>query len=123
MSDGAFDAFLDAIKASDAYYLTCPQGHGSVPPQRICSECHSRELSCAELPTTGEIATYAVVSVPAPRFSDQSPYVTAIAEFGPVALTGQMRGVPPEAVEVGQSVTLTVETPATAQRVLVFNPQ
>lgn len=120
--DGAFDAFLDAIEAGDPYYLRCPQGHGSLPPQRVCPACHSRELSRDSLPTAGEIATYTVISVPAPRFSDRSPYVTAITDLGPVNLTGQVRGVDPETVEIGLPVALGVET-AGDERFVVFEPR
>lgn len=104
-----FGQFLDAIEAGDAYYLQCPDGHGSVPPRRICPDCHSRDLSRAPLPSTGEIVTYTVVSVPAPRFADDGPYVTAIADFGPVTITGQLRDVEPDSVETGQTVSLAVD--------------
>ena len=123
-SDGAFDEFLDAIEADDAYYLSCPDGHGMIPPQRICPECHSQDLSREPLPTAGEIETYTVVSVPAPQFSDDSPYVTAIASFGPVNVTGQLRDVDTEAVDIGQPVSLTVEpSETTGDRVVTFEPR
>lgn len=121
--DGAYDEFLDAIEDDDAYSLTCPDGHGSLPPQRICPECGSRDLTRTALPATGEIATYTTVAVPAPRFSDASPYVTAIADFGPVHITGQLRGIESAAVEIGQQVTMSVEaTESTDDRVVVFRP-
>lgn len=119
MSNDAFDEFLDAIEANRAYYLSCPEGHGSLPPQRICPECHSQDLSQELLPTTGELKTYSVVSVPAPRFSDDKPYITAIANFGPVNITGQLQDIDPENVEVGQSVTLSLKT-TDNQRIIVF---
>lgn len=107
-SDGEFSAFLDAIEADKPFYLTCPEDHGAIPPQQLCHECHSQDLSRTPLPDTGDIATYTVVAVPAPRFSDDSPYVTAIADFGPVMLTGQFRDVDPDTVETGQTVQLGV---------------
>jgi uncharacterized OB-fold protein len=106
--DGAFSAFLDAIEAGEPFYLSCPEGHGAIPPQQLCHECHSRDLSRTPLPEAGNIETYTVVAVPAPRFSDDSPYVTAIADFGPVMLTGQLRAVDPDAVELGQTVQIAV---------------
>ncbi|MFD1588281.1 Zn-ribbon domain-containing OB-fold protein [Halorientalis brevis] len=118
-SDGAFSAFLDAIEAGDPYYLVCPESHGSIPPQQLCPECHSRDLSKTPLSESGEIETYTVVSVPAPRFSDDSPYVTAIADFGPVTLTGHLRGVDPDAVEIGQTVRLAVGS-ADGERFVAF---
>lgn len=71
------------------------------------------------LPDTGDIATYTVVAVPAPRFSDDSPYVTAIAEFGPVMLTGQLRDVDPDTVDTGQTVRLGVGS-ADGERFVAF---
>jgi hypothetical protein len=59
--------------------------------------------------------------VPTPQFSDDSPYVTAIASFGPVTITGQLRDVDPDDVELGQSVSLTVATSeTTGDRVIAF---
>lgn len=107
--DAGFDDLLDAIDAEGPFYLACPDGHGSLPPRRLCPECHSQELVQEPLPTTGEITTYTVVAVPAPRFSDEAPYVTAIVNFGPVHLTGQVRGVDPDDVTVGQRVSLAVD--------------
>jgi hypothetical protein len=118
-SDGTFSAFLDAIAAGEPFYLTCPNGHGAIPPQQLCHECHSRDLSRTPLPEVGEIETYSVVAVPAPRFSDDSPYVTAIAAFGPVMLTGQLRGVDPDAVELGQTVQVAVDS-ANGERYVAF---
>lgn len=121
-SAGAFDEFLDGIETGDAYYLRCPEGHGSLPPQRICPDCSSRALSKTPLPATGEVATYTVVSVPAPAFSDDSPYITAIAAFGSVNVTGQLRGIDPDTVEVGQQVSIDVATTSTTDdRVIVFS--
>ena len=41
--DGAYDDFLDAIEAGEGYYLECENGHGWLPPRRVCPECGSRE--------------------------------------------------------------------------------
>lgn len=120
--DGAFDNLLDAIDGADPFYLACPEGHASLPPQRICPECHRQELARESLPMEGTIATYSVVAVPAPRFDDRCPYVTAIAEFGPVNLTGQVRHVDPSDVAVGQPVTLGVDA-VDGERFVAFDPQ
>lgn len=120
--DGGFDDLLDAIDAGEPFYLTCPEGNASLPPKRICPECHSRELTREPLSMEGSISTYTVVAVPAPRFSDTSPYVTAIADFGPVSLTGQLQGVDPSDVTVGQPVTIGVEA-VDGDRFVAFSPR
>jgi uncharacterized OB-fold protein len=49
--------------------------------------------------------------------------VVAIAEFGPVRITGQLRGVGAEAVDVGRAVEIDVErSETTDERVVVFRP-
>lgn len=121
--DLSFDHFLSAVDDGEGYYLACPDGHGSIPPQRICPDCQRQELTRQPLPSEGEIETYTVVSVGTPQFSDDVPYVTAIARFGPVRLTGLLRGVDPERVAVGQQVTADVgTTETTGEQVIVLEP-
>lgn len=92
MSDtrSSFASFLDAIEAGNPFHLTCPNGHGLLPPKRLCPECQDQSLSRERLSETGDIVTYTTVLVPAPRFSDDSSYVTAIADFGPISITGHL---------------------------------
>lgn len=126
MSDacnGAFDDLLDALTMDEGYYLSCPNDHGVLPPQQICPDCGARTLTETPLPETGEIATYTTVSVPLPRFSEDSPYIIAIADFGSVHLTGRLRGVNPKEVETGLEVQATTETAASNdRRLLVLRP-
>jgi len=107
-SGSTFASFLDAIEAGNPFYLSCPNGHGSLPPKRICPECQATNLSKESLPDTGAIVTHTTVAVPAPRFSDDSPYVTAIADFGPITLTGHLQEVGTDDVQIGQTVRITV---------------
>ena len=118
-----YDEWLDAIAAGEAFYLESPEGHGSLPPRRVCPHSGSTELSQQPLPETGTVETYTVVHVAAEKFSDDTPYVSAVVDFGPVALTGILRGVEPETVAVGDEVTVTVETRETTDdRLVVFRP-
>lgn len=121
--DGAFDDLLDALKMDEGYYLSCPNDHGVLPPQQSCPDCGARTLTETPLPTTGEVTTYTTISVPLPRFSEDSPYIIAIADFGPVHLTGRLRGVNPEDVETGLEVQATIEMAASNdRRLLVLRP-
>ena len=121
--DAGFDEWLDAAAEGDAYYLECPEGHGSLPPRRVCPDCGSTDLEEALLPESGEIETFTVTHVPTPAFEDDAPYATAIANFGPVRITGQVVGVDVDAVENGLEVELEVTvSETTGERVLGFSP-
>jgi uncharacterized OB-fold protein len=122
--DGAYDDFLDALEAGEGYYLECSEGHGWLPPRRVCPDCGSRELTETSLPDSGEILTHTTVSVATPQFSEDAPYVTAIARFGPVQLTALVRGIDPADVEVGMPVGIEVgERETTGERALVLRPR
>ncbi|UPW00231.1 OB-fold domain-containing protein [Halorussus gelatinilyticus] len=117
--DDGFDDFLDAVESGEGYYLECPEGHGSLPPRRVCPHCGATDLEETPLPETGEIETYTEVHVPAPSFADDAPYVTAVTDFGGARLTGIVRDT--DAVTVGTEVALDVaETETADERVLVF---
>jgi uncharacterized OB-fold protein len=122
--DGEYDAWLDSIEAGEGYYLECENGHGWLPPRRICPECGSRELTDEPLPDGGSVATHTTIAVATPQFEDDAPYVTAIADFGPVAVTGLVRGVDPEDVAIGDVVGIEVgERETTGDRAVVFRPR
>lgn len=115
--NSGYDEWLDTIDEGDAYYLECPNGHGSLPPRRICPECGETNLEDTPLPETGDIDTYTVIHVATPSFADDAPYTTAIADFGPVRVTA----VAPDDVDVGESVSLTVgESKTNGDRLLQF---
>ena len=123
--DAAHDDWLDAVADGVGYALVCPEGRGSLPPRRVCPECGATSLSEEPLPDEGTVETFTVVHVPPPRFADDAPYVTAIAVFGPVRLTGVLRGVDADddAVPLGLSVDADVGTRETdGGRVVVFRP-
>ncbi|NEU57228.1 Zn-ribbon domain-containing OB-fold protein [Halorussus sp. MSC15.2] len=119
--DEGFDDFLDAIESGEGFYLECPEGHGSLPPRRVCPHCGATDLRETTLPETGDIETFTTVHVAAPEFVDDAPYVTAVADFGGVRLTGIVRGIDPDDVAVGTEVAPDVgETETADERVLVF---
>jgi hypothetical protein len=122
--DSEYDDLLDAIEAGEGYYVECANGHGSLPPRRVCPQCGSREISEELLPDSGEITTYTVITVATPQFEDDAPYVTAIADFGPVSVTGQLLDVDPEEVETGDVVGIGVgESVTEEERLIVFEPR
>ena len=122
--DGKYDAWLDRIEADDPYYLECENGHGWLPPRRICPECRARDLREASLPSSGEVTTHTTITVATPQFAEDAPYVTAVADFGPVSITGVVRGVDPDEVEIGTVVGIEVgERATTGDRLVVFRPR
>ena len=122
--DGGYDDWLDAVADDAGYYIECSNGHGSLPPRRVCPHCGDRDNTEEPLPDSGEIATYTVITVPTPTFEDDAPFVTAIVDFGPVSVTGQVRGSDPEDVDTGDVVGIDVdETVTQGDRLVVFEPR
>ena len=126
-TDREYAEWLDAIAEGGGFALVCPEGHGSLPPRRVCPECGTPELSREPLDETGTVETYSVVHVPSPRFADDAPYATAVADFGPTRLTGVVRdgGADGEApaVEIGDAVAVDVgERSTDGERLVVFRP-
>lgn len=119
-----YDEFVEAIDAGEPYYLECANGHGHLPPRRVCPDCGSQEFSEKSLPESGEIQTFTITNVASPNFAEDTPYATAIADFGPLRMTGQVRGVDHEEIEVGMVVGLEVaEADTTGDPLLVFRPR
>lgn len=116
-----YDDLLNAIESDNGYYLMCQNGHGSLPPCRVCSECGDDRLSKEPLPTTGVLVSYTEIRVPAPAFAGETP-VVAIADFGPVRMTGRLE-VDPKNVSIGLTVILGVATDTGGARHLAFVPQ
>ncbi|ELZ44885.1 hypothetical protein C463_08012 [Halorubrum californiense DSM 19288] len=126
-TDRDYAEWLDAFADGGGFALVCPDGHGSLPPRRVCAECGSTDLSREPLDEMGTVETYSVVHVPSPRFADDAPYATAVVDFGPTRLTGIVRdggadGDAP-AVEIGDAVAVDVgERVTDGERLVVFRP-
>jgi uncharacterized OB-fold protein len=115
--DGEYDAWLDAIDAGDGYYLSCDEGHGWLPPRRVCPRCGG-DLHEEPLPDAGTVATFTVVHVPTPSFAAEAPYATVVADFGEVRLTGVARTF--EDLAVGDSVAPAVGEREDGERLLLL---
>lgn len=121
VADAGFDEWLRAFAADDGYFLECENGHGSLPPRRVCPDCGSSALTEESLPDTGTVETVTTVHVPTPAFADDAPYSTVIADFGAVRLTGIVVDADPGTVEVGDEVEPDVGASETSgEEVLVF---
>jgi len=121
--DAGYDDFLDAVEEGEPYYLDGSNGEGWLPPRLRDPRTGERGLEEAAMPEAGEILTMTTTYVAGPDFADDAPYVVAIVDFGPVQLTGQVRGVDPDGVEIGDTVELDVDrTETTGERVITFRP-
>jgi hypothetical protein len=124
MTDAGFDEWLSAVGDGEGYFLECPAGHGSLPPRRTCPHCGATDLEETSLPETGTVDTYTEIHVAAPDFVDETPYVTAVATFGPVRLTGVLRDGGDVDPSVGMPVEAgATENQATGESMLVFDPR
>lgn len=122
--DGAYDDWLDSVEADEGYYLECANGHGWLPPRYVCPDCGVRDLNAESLPESGTIVTHTTISVATPQFEEDAPYVTAIADFGPVSITGLVRGAEPDSVAIGDVVGIEVgDRATTGDRAVVFRPR
>ena len=121
--NAGYDEWLAAIEDGKAYALECPNGHGSLPPQRVCPECGASELEETPLPDSGTVETHTTIHVATPDFSEDAPYAIGIVDFGIVRLTGQFRGVDPDEVEVGMRVGVDLDAAETSgEPLVVFRP-
>lgn len=105
---GGYDEWVASL-AEGGFYLDCSNGHGSLPPRRVCPECGDTDLTERDLPDTGTVRTFSEVHVAAPAFADEVPYVTAIADFGAVRLTGVLRDAAADEIAIGDTVTADVD--------------
>jgi len=125
VADTGFDEWLDALADGEGFYLEGPEGDGSLPPRRVDPHTGSTDLAERPLPEVGTVETFSVVHVAPPAFTDDAPYVTAVADFGPVRLTGVLRGVEPDddVIDLGTNVEATVERRETDDaRIVVLRP-
>lgn len=120
--DEGFDDLLDAIAEGAGYYLACPDDHGTLPPARVCPVCGDSDLTETPLPETGTVVTYTVVHVGTPEYEAETPYVTAVAAFGDVRLTGLLDGVAPDAVDLELAVEPAVGETADGRRRIELRP-
>ncbi|NHN40151.1 nucleic acid-binding protein [Halorubellus sp. JP-L1] len=122
--DAGYDEWVTAVADGEGYYLECENDHGSLPPRRVCPHCGSLDIAEVPLPEAGEIQTFTVTHVATPNFTEDTPYAVCIARFGDVRVTGQMRDVAVEDVEVGLTVEIDVaQTETTGDDLVVFRPR
>jgi len=110
--------------SNDGYYLRCENGHGYLPPRRVCPDCGSRNLEQTPIPDSGSIVVSSKVDVATPAFTDDAPYVTAIAAFDDVRINGMLDVDPDREIDPGFVVGLDVtRTETDGERAICFRPR
>lgn len=118
--DAGYDDVLDAIEAGDGYFLVCENGHGWLPPRRICETCGSREFDERALPAEGEVIAKTTIHVAPPRYEEDTPYVVAVVDLGEIRVSGRVVGSE-TAVATGETVSPCVaESKSAGERLLGF---
>jgi hypothetical protein len=124
VADAGYDEWIEAVREGEGYYVSCENGHGSLPPRRVCPHCGSLDIEETPLPDSGEVETFTITHVATPNFADDTPYAVGIVRFGDVRVTGQLRDVDVEAVEVGMQVAIDVDqTETMGDDLVVFRPR
>lgn len=83
-----------------------------LPPRPLCPRCLSADMEWIQLGGRGRVETFTVIHVAPEEFRDQVPYTVAIVKLEEGArITGQVKGVPPEEVEIGMEVEIKFEPP------------
>ncbi len=107
----SFYNFVSAGKLMGAKCRRC--GRLLVPPKPMCSACFSTDLEWKELPREGTLQTYTVIHVSPKQFQGLVPYAVGIVKLEDDAqLPGMIRGVPPDKLKVGMSLTVDFEKTA-----------
>ena len=72
--------FIEALKEGKFLGLKCEQcGEYTVPPQKVCSGCHSEDIEVVELSRHGEVRSFTVIYTPAEGF--EAPYIVGLIEL------------------------------------------
>jgi len=82
-----------------------------LPPRPLCPVCLASDMEWLELGGKGKVKTFTVIHIAPREFRDNAPYAVAIVELEEgVRITGQVRGVRSEEVEIGMEVEIAFES-------------
>ena len=94
------------------------------PPVVDCGECTSSEVDWIELDGEGEIVTFTHIFVKPASFSDELPYIVAIAKLKEgVQVLAWLTGIKREKVKVGMKVRLIAKVFSDRRVAYEFIPQ
>jgi uncharacterized OB-fold protein len=74
------DKYADALRAGKFLGLKCNTcGAYTVPPGKVCCECHGENAETVELSRNGEVKSFTVIYTPAEGF--KPPYIVGLIEL------------------------------------------
>ena len=74
------DKFAEALRQGRFLGLKCRQcAEYTVPPQKVCSGCHSEDMEVVGLSREGEVKSFTVIYTPAEGFTP--PYIVGLVEL------------------------------------------
>jgi uncharacterized OB-fold protein len=92
------DEYADALRGGHFKGLKCNECGGyTVPPQKVCSHCHSEDMDVVTLSRNGEVRSFTVIYTPAEGFTP--PYIVSLIELeeGPWVTTNIINFNPEDA--------------------------
>jgi uncharacterized OB-fold protein len=88
-------------------------GHVQHPPEEVCTSCQGSDFEGFESAGRGRIECVAVVHHPVhPALHDRVPYaivLVSVADAPGLLVTGNVVGMPPDAIEIGAEVRVIFE--------------
>ena len=87
-----------------------------LPPRPMCTKCFSTDFKWVKLKGKGKLLSYTVIHISPVQFQSMAPYTVGIVELeeGP-RLPGMIRGVEPEKIRVGMTLTVDFDTSVPSQ--------
>lgn len=110
----SFYKFVGEGKLMAAKCNNC--GEVMLPPRPVCRKCFGKDLMWVELKGHGKLLTYTVIHVSPKQFEADCPYPVGIVRLddGP-QLLGMIRGIEPDKIKVGMTLTVDFEKTTTTQ--------
>jgi uncharacterized OB-fold protein len=87
-----------------------------LPPRPLCTKCFSTNFEWVKLGGRGKLLSYTVIHVSPPQFEPMAPYIVGIIKLEEgLHLPGMIRGVEPEKIRVGMTLTVDFDTSMPSQ--------
>ena len=84
-------------------------GRATIPPEKFCPFCGSKDVERVRLPRRGKVSTFSVVWNAPRGYEYYTPYVIAQVELEDgTVLTGQLTDVDPATVKEGMEVEMVI---------------
>jgi len=110
----SFYKFVSEGKLMAAKCIKC--GAMLLPPKPLCTKCFSTDFEWVKLSGKGTLLSYTVIHVSPSQFESMTPYIIGIVKLEEgLHLPGMIRGVEPEKIRVGMTLTVDFDTSMPSQ--------